>query len=180
MTFPNVQNEPCAFSTDILSAHSCLQKKKKKCTELQSSYFHCRCLNAHFPVFHMPQPYVSGWACVQCRDGADQFRITFRTVSATDMIWCSRYSQQLSTGRTVDTVLPSFVIPSFRGSPTRSQKIHTHTHTQSVISRCSENNSFPCIQIGQKTCIFLSSLVVNRLQLEQPLTPAIMWKFLIR
>lgn len=114
---------PCTFSTHVFIP--LLHPKKKKTH--RASYFLCRCLYTHFPIFNMPQPYVSGWACVQCSDGAYRFRITFRTVSATDMIWYNRYSQQPSAGRTVDTVLPSPVIPSFRGSPRGSRKIHTHT-----------------------------------------------------
>ena len=66
------------------------------------------------------------------------FILLFWTVPATDMIQYSRYSQQPSAGRTGDTVPPSFVIPSFRGSLTGSPKIQTHTHTQSAIYRCTE------------------------------------------
>lgn len=85
--------------------------------------------------------------------GMEIISFTFRAVSAADMDRCSRSSQQLSAGGTVDTVLPLFVMQSFRGTPTGHHKVH----------RYAKNKKLPEIQIIQTLCVFLCSPVVNRL-----------------
>lgn len=117
--------------------------------------FHCRCLH---PVSYF-QYAIYIWLGLCTVQGWDlSVSYFFRAVSTTDMIWHSRYSQQPSAGRTVDTVPSSCVIPFFRGSPKGNWKMCNVLFIDALKRKCifPKSRSF-------RMCIFLSSLVVNRL-----------------
>lgn len=154
---------PCAFLTDIYSAHCFIKKtwSGQGCRPVIYAagvsmptclFSSCHSLIYVGPVLHAGMEIIS-------------LRITF-TVSATDLVRYSRYSQQPSAGGTVDTVLPSFVMQSFRRTPTGHHKVHGNA----------KNKNFPEILIIQTLCVFLCSPVVNRPRdAVRALTLAIMW-----